>query len=362
MAEVTPSIDPVAKILIIGVGGGGSNAVNRMIKANVQGVEFVAVNTDAQALSHNDAPTKINIGRALTKGLGAGADPKTGTQAAEESIEEIKDVLEGSDMVFITCGEGGGTGTGASSVIAQKAKEMGILTVGVVTKPFSFEGPRRTNQAADGIKELKDNVDTIIVIPNDRVLSLIDKKTPMTEAFAVVDDVLRQGISGISDLVTQHGLINVDFADVRNVMVEAGTALMGIGYGTGENRAIEAARQAIDSPLLEMSINGAKNILYNITGGSDLSMFEVDEASRIITEAADPDANVIFGATIDEDLTGEIKITVVAAGFDEEAVERNKVPETSKSPLKDLLSGTQKKEEQDELEVPAFMRKKIGEK
>ncbi|MCX6807209.1 MAG: cell division protein FtsZ [Patescibacteria group bacterium] len=360
MAEVTPDITPVAKIVILGIGGGGSNAINRMIKAGVRGVEFVAVNTDAQALSHNDSPTKLAIGRASTKGLGAGAMPEVGRKAAEESIEDIRAVIEGADMVFVTACEGGGTGTGASPIIAQLAKEMGILTVAVVTKPFSFEGPKKARVADDGVKELKENVDTVIVIPNDRVLALIDKKTPLTDAFMVVDDVLRQGISGISDLITRNGIINVDFADIRTIMKDAGTALMGIGYGTGENRAIEAARQAIDSPLLEMSINGAKNIVYNITGGSDLSMFEVDEASRIITEAADPDANIIFGVGVDDDMTGEIKITVVAAGFDEEALAKNKVPEPSKkSPLHQILSGQAKKPDPDELDVPAFMRKTI---
>ncbi|OGJ53319.1 cell division protein FtsZ, partial [Candidatus Peregrinibacteria bacterium RIFOXYC2_FULL_41_22] len=314
--EITPDITPVASIKVIGVGGGGGNAINRMIKSNVRGIDFIAVNTDAQALYHSEAPVKINIGKATTRGLGAGSHPEIGKQSAEESSEEIKQTLEGADMVFITCGLGGGTGTGGSPVIAEVAKELGILTVAVVTKPFSFEGHRRRVQAEEGLENLKNKVDTMIVIPNDKILSLIDKKTPLTEAFTVVDDVLRQGVQGISDLITVHGMINVDFADVRAIMENAGSALMGVGYGTGENRAVEAARAAIDSPLLEMDIGGAKGILFNITGGNDLSMFEVDEAARIITEASDPDANIIFGAVINDSYTGEIKITVVATGFD----------------------------------------------
>jgi cell division protein FtsZ len=319
--EVTPDVTPVARIKVIGVGGGGGNALNRMIRSNIQGIEFIAVNTDAQALYHNDAPVKINIGKATTRGLGAGSNPEMGRQSAEESTEDIKQALEGADMVFITCGLGGGTGTGASPVIAEIARDMGILTVGVVTKPFSFEGHRRKTQGDEGLENLKNKVDTLITIPNDKILSIIDKKTPLTEAFTVVDDVLRQGVQGIADLITVHGMINVDFADVKSIMENAGSALMGIGYGTGENRASEAARMAIESPLLEQDINGAKGILFNITGGSDLSMFEVDEAARVITEAADPEANIIFGSVINDSYTGEIKITVVATGFDD--VKRN---------------------------------------
>jgi cell division protein FtsZ len=315
--EVTPDVSPVARIKVIGVGGGGGNALNRMIKSNIKGIEFIAVNTDAQALYHSEATTKINIGKATTRGLGAGSSPEVGRQAAEESSEEIKQALDGADMVFITCGLGGGTGTGASPVIAELARDLGILTVGVVTKPFGFEGHRRKTQAEEGLENLKNKVDTLITIPNDKILSLIDKKTPLTEAFTVVDDVLRQGVQGISDLITVHGMINVDFADVKAIMENAGSALMGIGYGTGENRATEAARAAIESPLLEMDIQGAKGILFNITGGSDLSMFEVDEAARIITEAADPEANIIFGSVINDSYTGEIKITVVATGFED---------------------------------------------
>ncbi len=315
--EVTPDVTPVARIKVIGCGGGGGNALNRMIKSNIKGIEFIAVNTDAQALYHNEASTKINIGKATTRGLGAGSYPEKGKQAAEESSEEIKQAIDGSDMLFITCGLGGGTGTGAAPVIAEIARDLGILTVAVVTKPFSFEGHRRKTQAEEGLENLKNKVDTLIVIPNDKILSLIDKKTPLSEAFTVVDDVLRQGVQGISDLITVHGMINVDFADVRAIMENAGSALMGIGYGTGENRAVEAAKAAIDSPLLELDINGAKGILFNITGGTDLSMFEVDEAARIITEAADPEANIIFGAVVNDSYTGEIKITVVATGFED---------------------------------------------
>lgn len=316
--EVTPDVTPVARIKVIGVGGGGGNALSRMIKSNVKGIEFIAVNTDAQALYHSEAQTKINIGKATTRGLGAGSAPDVGRQAAEESSEDIKQALDGADMVFITCGLGGGTGTGGAPVIAEIARDLGILTVGVVTKPFSFEGHRRKTQAEEGLENLKNKVDTLITIPNDKILSLIDKKTPLTEAFTVVDDVLRQGVQGISDLITVHGMINVDFADVKTIMENAGSALMGIGYGTGENRATEAARAAIESPLLEMDIQGAKGILFNITGGSDLSMFEVDEAARIITEAADPEANIIFGSVINDSYTGEIKITVVATGFEDQ--------------------------------------------
>jgi cell division protein FtsZ len=315
--EVTPDVTPVARIKVIGVGGGGNNALNRMIRSNIKGIEFIAVNTDAQALYHSEASTKINIGKATTRGLGAGSHPEIGKQSAEESSEELKQAIDGADMLFITCGLGGGTGTGAAPVIAEIARDLGILTVGVVTKPFSFEGHRRKTQAEEGLENLKTKVDTLITIPNDKILSLIDRKTPLTEAFTVVDDVLRQGVQGISDLITVHGMINVDFADVRAIMENAGSALMGIGYGTGENRATEAAKAAIESPLLELDIQGAKGILFNITGGTDLSMFEVDEAARIITEAADPEANIIFGAVVNDSYTGEIKITVVATGFED---------------------------------------------
>lgn len=311
-------ISPVANIKVVGVGGAGNNAVNRMIEAGVEGIEFIAINTDAQALFTSKAPTRINIGRATTRGLGAGANPEIGKKSAEESSEEIKNALAGADMVFVTCGLGGGTGTGAAPVVAEQAKSIGALVVGVVTKPFAFEGQRRGTVAYEGFNNLRDKVDTLITIPNDKILTIIDKKTPLMEAFSVADEILTQGVQGVSDLITRPGLINVDFADVRSVMENAGSALMGIGYGSGENRAIDAARAAIESPLLELSIDGAKGLLLNITGGNDLSMFEVDEASRMITESCDPNANIIFGTSIDDAYTGEIKITVIATGFSEE--------------------------------------------
>lgn len=355
--EVIPEITPVANIKVVGVGGGGSNAVNRMIKSNLKGVEFIAVNTDAQALYYSEAATKINIGKATTRGLGAGSNPDVGKQAAEESREDLRSVIEGADMVFVTCGLGGGTGTGAAPIIAELAKEMGILTIAVVTKPFTFEGHRRRSQAEDGLENLRNKVDTLITIPNDRLLSLIDKKTPINEAFSVVDDVLRQGVQGIADLITIHGMINVDFADVRAIMENSGSALMGIGYGTGENRATEAAKAAIESPLLEMSIEGAKGILFNITGGNDLSMFEVDEAARIITEAADPDANIIFGAVINDSYTGEIKITVVATGFDQV---REKPQVRTQGIINQPQTSIPPKAVENELDIPAFIRRKMN--
>ncbi|MBC7503857.1 cell division protein FtsZ [Candidatus Gracilibacteria bacterium] len=311
-------ISPIANIKVVGIGGGGNNAVNRMIDSGIEGIEFIAINTDAQALFTSKAQTRINIGRATTRGLGAGANPEVGKKAAEESSEEIKQALNGADMVFITCGLGGGTGTGAAPVVAEIARGLGALVVGVVTKPFAFEGQRRTAQAFDGFEMLKSKVDTLITIPNDKILTIIDKKTPLLEAFHIADEILKQGVQGVSELITHPGLINVDFADVRSVMENAGSALMGVGYGSGESRAIDAARAAIESPLLELSINGAKGLLLSITGGSDLSMFEVDEASRLIKELCDPDANIIFGTSIDERYTGEIKITVIATGFNEE--------------------------------------------
>lgn len=314
--KLSESISPVASIKVIGVGGAGQNAVNRMIEAWLEGVDFIVMNTDVQALYNSLAEKKINLGKMITGGLGAGSSPDIGKKAAEESREEIKAHLEGADMVFITCGLGGGTGTGAAPVVAEVAKELGALTVGVVTRPFSFEGQNRAAKAMDGFDELKEKVDTLITIPNDRILSIIDKKTPLLDAFSIVDEVLNQGVQGITDLITQPGLINVDFADVRSVMNSAGSALMGIGYGSGENRAVEAARSAIDSPLLDLSIAGAQGLLFNITGGTDLSMFEVDEAAKIITDSVDSDANIIFGATIRADYEGEIKVTVVATGFD----------------------------------------------
>jgi cell division protein FtsZ len=357
--EVTPEITPIANIKVIGVGGGGGNAINRMIKSGLKGVEFITINTDAQALYHSESPTKINVGKATTRGLGAGSNPDIGRQAAEESIDEIRDSLQGSDMIFITCGLGGGTGTGGAPVIASVAKEMGILTVAVVTKPFSFEGHRRKSQADEGLENLKNKVDTLITIPNDKILSIIDKKTPLNDAFAVVDDVLRQGVQGIADLITVHGMINVDFADVKAVMENAGSALMGIGYGTGENRAQEAAKAAIESPLLELSIDGAKGILFNITGGNDLSMFEVDEAARVITEAADPEANIIFGAVINDSYTGEIKITVVATGFDYKQNDTSILKARARSAFGNTESMPLKQTE-NELDIPAFIRQKMN--
>lgn len=318
MGLVKPTNTTFAKIKVIGVGGGGGNAVNSMIASNqIQGVEFIVVNTDAQALLSSKAETKVQIGSNFTKGLGSGADPEVGRAAAEESREKLKDLLYDSDMVFITAGMGGGTGTGASPVIAEIAKESGALTVAVVTKPFSFEGIRRMQSAEEGIDGLKDNVDTLIVIPNQRLMDVIDKKMTLLDAFRLADNVLGQGVQGISDLITVPGLINVDFADVKTIMSDSGSALMGIGQASGENRAATAARMAVSSPLLEVSIDGAKGILYNIIGGNDLSMSEVSDASTIIASAAAPDANIIFGATIDESMGSTIKISVIATGFDE---------------------------------------------
>ena len=375
--NLSGTISPVAKIKVIWVWGGWNNAVNRMIEAGLEGVEFIAMNTDAQALYSSLAPTKINIGKTITGGLWAGSDPEVGKKAAEESSEEIKAVVDWADMVFITCGLGGGTGTGAAPVIAELAKEQWALTVWVVTKPFSFEGQNRMAKSIDGYNDLKEKVDTLITIPNDKILSIIDKKTPLLEAFSIVDEVLNQWVQGISDLITQPGLINVDFADVRSVMRNAGSALMGIGFGSGENRAIEAARAAIDSPLLELSIAWAKWLLFNITWGTDLSMFEVDEAAKVITESVDPDANIIFGSTIREDYEGEIKITVVATGFDENSnkkamEEKVAAPKTINpfgrktvsdsrisTPVSNPVSAPAPKSSiEDDLDVPAFLRKR----
>ena len=310
---ITP--ETLAKIKVVGVGGGGNNAVNRMITSGLQGVEFIAINCDAQALLLSKAQNRIQIGEKLTKGLGAGANPEIGQKAAEESRELLIDQLRGADMVFVTAGMGGGTGTGAAPIVAECAREAGALTVGVVTKPFSFEGKRRMNQAEAGIVNLKDRVDTLITIPNDRLLQVIDRRTSMLDAFRIADDVLRQGVQGISDLISVPGLINADFADVKTIMSNAGSALMGIGTAKGENGAVAAAEAAIKSPLLEASIEGARGVLFNITGGKDLSLFDVTEASNIITVAVDPDANIIFGAVIDEKLDDEIRVTVIATGF-----------------------------------------------
>ncbi len=306
----------LAVIKVIGIGGGGCNAVNRMIDAGLKGVEFIAINTDAQALLMSDADVKLDVGRQLTRGLGAGSDPDVGKNAAEEHREEIEEVLKGADMVFITAGKGGGTGTGGAPIVAEVAKSIGALTVGVVTRPFTFEGRRRSVQAESGIQRLKEKVDTLIIIPNDRLLQVSDEKTSMLNAFKMADEVLLQGVQGITDLITTPGLINTDFADVKMIMTNAGSALMGIGYASGEGRAVNAARAGISSPLLEASIEGARGILLNVSGPSDLGLFEVNEAAEIIAQAAHPDANIIFGAVIDDALGDEVRITVIAAGFD----------------------------------------------
>ncbi len=317
MPQVNPAIETFARIKVIGVGGAGGAAINRMVEAGVEGVEFVVVNTDAQALHHSKAQTKIHIGRDATRGLGAGADPMIGQKAAQESLEDIRKAVSGADMVFVTIGAGGGTGSGAGHIVAEAAQEQGALVVGFATKPFAFEGEKRRRNADIAIDNLRKVVDTLIIIPNDRLLQTIDRQTPLLEAFKVADDVLRQGVQGISDLITVHGLINLDFADVKTVMSHAGSALMGIGRASGEDRAAHAAQQAIESPLLEVSIDGARGILFNVIGGSDMSMHEINQAAETITVAADPEANIIFGATISPDLEGEIIITVVATGFDD---------------------------------------------
>ena len=373
--------DGLAQIKVFGAGGGGNNAVNRMIEAQLQGVEFIAVNTDNQALQTSKAEYKIQIGEKLTRGLGAGANPEVGKRAAEESKDEIIKVLQGADMVFVTAGMGGGTGTGAAPVIAQLAKEMGILTVGVVTKPFVFEGKVRMKNAENGIAELKSKVDTLITIPNDRLLQIVQKNTSMLDAFSIADDVLKQGIQSISDLIAVPGLINLDFADVTSVMKEQGLAHMGIGNATGETRAIEAAREAIQSPLLETSIRGAKGVLLNITGGANLGLLEINEASTLVQESCDPEANIIFGASIREDLAEEIRITVIATGFDEakhmeseiiEKVKNAPKPTLNTAPISTKTSEVEIKEEvaitreeprrssilDDDMEIPTFLRRR----
>lgn len=390
--EVKPDIETFAKIKVVGVGGSGGSAVNRMMQHRIRGIEFVAINTDAQALHHNSAPTKIHIGKTTTRGLGAGMDPELGRKAAEEDQEEIHELFKGSDMIFITGGLGGGTGTGAMPILAEMAKDVGALTVAVVTKPFSFEGAQRKQIAEQGYGELADKVDTIITIPNDRLLQIIDKKTSLLEAFQVVDDVLRQGIQGIAELITVPGLINVDFADVKAIMKDQGTALMGIGKATGDNRAVDAAKAAIDSPLLEMPIDGARGILFTVTGGPSLSMYEVNEAARVITQSADQNAKIIFGAVIDETVKDEIKITVIATGFGKGggarpvkkavvsggattpgAFEARPMNDLSSSPAMPAAPSrplpppppppaprpTPKPKEEDDLEIPAFIRKKM---
>lgn len=343
----------LAVIKVVGIGGGGTNAVNRMIEAGVKGVEFIAVNTDAQALLMSDADYKVHIGGDLTKGLGAGADPEIGLQAAEESREEIKEALQGADMVFVTAGKGGGTGTGAAPIVAEIAKELGALTVGVVTRPFSFEGRKRSLQADEGISNLEGKVDTLIIIPNDRLLNVVEKKTSILDAFRVADDVLRQGVQGITDLITVPGLINLDFADVRTIMASAGSALMGIGVASGESRAQEAAKAAISSPLLEASIEGAQGVLLNISGGSDLGLYEVNEAAEVVSTSAHPDANIIFGAVIDDSLGDEVRVTVIATGFDQRRMQEK--IDFAAQPAKEEIPSFQTGEL--DLEVPNFLKK-----
>lgn len=313
--EIKPDIETFAKIKVIGVGGSGGSTINQMVASKIRGVEFIAVNTDAQALHHSRAPIRMHIGKTVTRGLGAGMDPEMGRKSAEENQNELRELLKDTDMVFVTCGLGGGTGSGAAPVVAGIAKELGALTIGVVTKPFTFEGKQRAMIAEKAYDDLASKVDTIITIPNDRILQVIEKKTSLLEAFDIVDDVLRQGVQGISELVTVHGVTNVDFADVKAIMKDAGSALMGIGYGSGDNRAIDAAKAAINSPMLELSIDGAKGILFTITGGKDLGMYELNDAATIITEKADPSAKIIYGTVIDENMKDEIRITVIAAGF-----------------------------------------------
>jgi cell division protein FtsZ len=345
----------LAVIKVAGVGGGGTNAVNRMVDARLSGVEFIAVNTDAQALLGNEADVKIHIGAKATRGLGAGADPAVGHAAAQESRDELKEALKGADMVFVTAGEGGGTGTGAAPIVAELARELEALTVGVVTRPFSFEGRRRAQQAEVGIAELSEKVDTLIVIENDRLLQVVEKRTPLSDAFRMADDILRQGVQGITDLITVPGIVNLDFADVRTIMRDAGSALMGIGISSGENRAAEAARTAVSSPLLEASIEGATGILLNITGPKDLGLFEVNEAAEVVTSAADQNANVIFGAVIDESLQDEVRVTVIATGFGPSRRQRRREQRQIGTPR--VSSGESGFEiSPDVLDVPSFLR------
>ncbi|WP_071459365.1 cell division protein FtsZ [Bacillus massilinigeriensis] len=379
MLEFDTNLESLATIKVIGVGGGGNNAVNRMIEHGVQGVEFIAVNTDAQALNLSKAEVKMQIGSKLTRGLGAGANPEVGKKAAEESKEQLEEVLRGADMVFVTAGMGGGTGTGAAPVIAHIARDLGALTVGVVTRPFTFEGRKRANQAAGGINAMKEAVDTLIVIPNDRLLEIVDKSTPMLEAFREADNVLRQGVQGISDLIATPGLINLDFADVKTIMSNKGSALMGIGVASGENRAAEAAKKAVSSPLLETSIDGAQGVLMNITGGTNLSLYEVQEAADIVASASDQEVNMIFGSVINENLKDEIIVTVIATGFNEEVLQQKPMrqvfgnqqkaaPQAPVQPMREVkreeISQTQEPQRhnpsqqhvEDTLDIPTFLR------
>ncbi len=356
MANAERDLRRYAAIKVVGVGGGGSNAVNRMISAGLGGVEFIAINTDAQALALSNADKKLHIGGKLTRGLGAGGDPEIGRQAAEETREEITEVLEGADMVFVTAGMGGGTGTGGAPLVAQVARELGALTIGVVTRPFGFEGRRRAVNADEGIRTLRQRVNTVITIPNDRLLEVVDKSATVVEAFRVADDVLRQGVQGIADLITVPGLINLDFADVRTVMTEAGSALIGIGVASGEGRAAAAANAAISSPLLETSMQGARGVLINITGGLDLGLMEVNEAAQAVQKAADPEANIIFGAVIDEHLDGEIRITVIATGFETRRTDAEEAAEPAVA-----MAGAHREGSRlglDDLDIPAFLRKR----
>ncbi len=368
-------METFAKIKVVGIGGSGGNSISRMVACKIQGVDFVAINTDAQDLHHVKAQEKLHIGKNLTKGLGAGMNPEIGRQAAEENRDEIHEAVKGSDMVFVTYGLGGGTGTGAGPIIAEAAKDSGALTVAVVTRPFSFEGQQRAQIANDGLSHLKDRVDTLITIPNDKLLSFIDRKTPLLNAFSVVDDVLRQAVQGISDLIVTPGVVNVDFADVKAIMENTGSALMGIGRATGEERAIEAAKSAVNSPLLELSIDGAKGVLFNVSGGADLAMTEINDAAKIITESIDPEAKVIFGAVMDDKLKkGEIKVTVIATGFDEGILKKaaeTRIQDISpidqiegkgpkrKTTLKPKAAATPIDESESEWDIPAFIRRKM---
>ena len=374
--ELNYMMDGTATIKVIGVGGAGNNAVNRMIEAGIRNVEFIAVNTDRQTLNESKANSKIQIGEKLTRGLGAGANPDIGSQAAEESRAEIAEVLKGADMVFVTAGMGGGTGTGAAPIVASTAKEMGILTIGVVTKPFTFEGKKRLAQAERGVASLKGKVDTLVVIPNDKLLQVIDRKTSMIEAFRMADDVLRQGVQGISDLISVPGVINLDFADVRTIMLNQGMAHMGIGCASGENRAEDAAKQAIQSPLLETSIEGARGIIINITGGSDMGLHEANTAAELVQRSADPEANIIFGTVIDDSMGDEIQITVIATGFEKEE-EKRQTQSTPSSQYENIVADAWRKrnssnvssisspssssnDSNGDLDIPTFLRKNKG--
>ena len=358
-------MDGTATIKVIGVGGAGNNAVNRMVESGIKGVEFISVNTDRQALQTSKASTKIQIGEKITRGLGAGANPDIGAQSAEENKSEIAEVLRGADMVFVTAGMGGGTGTGAAPIVAAAAKEMGILTIGVVTKPFTFEGKKRLSQAERGIESLKGKVDTLIVIPNDKLLQIIDRKTSIVDAFKMADDVLRQGVQGISDLIAVPGLVNLDFADVKTIMLNTGMAHMGVGRASGENRAEDAAKQAIQSPLLETSIEGARGVIINITGGLDLGLHEVNTAAELVQRSVDPEANIIFGAVIDESLGDEISITVIATGFEQEMPISTigiseKVSKAWDKKINSIPTSTESSSNSNELDIPSFLRNKKG--